>query len=274
MSKHIKKKIFKKSKKIRKKISNKKGGSINNIQQLIRQTVNNRLDQRLSNNNMLSLFKTLSLKSLPKFSGPTPACCPNKNIIKFVRVHGNTPNPINNKLSTYKIPEDTHVITLVQPGDILEVNSELKNQIIRLYKNNKSLFEENDTSVQITDEGLYIMDLFNKYQKENSPKLFFRNHIPGMIMNNLYLNFQSEGCTEDSLGSCRIFCLNLKSKKETECLPKQIDRNTGKHKIIQGLLSELIQNEGPGTYILNICRGTTSDLSNEKLTAMRTLSGV
>ena len=53
------------------------------------------------------------------------------------------------------------------------------------------------------------MERFNEKQTEESPKLFFRNHILGMIMNNLSCNFNSDGCVKGSINSsCALFCLH------------------------------------------------------------------
>jgi hypothetical protein len=230
-----------------------------------------------NNDGLSELLRQITLKGAKSYAGPTPACCPNNNNLKFVRVHGRTPNPIYDEIITFEIPQNTYIITLVQPGDDLMIPNSIKRDIFSIYKGNKTLFQDNDKSVLLTLEGSNIMDKYNEYSKrdDGSPmNLIFRNHIPGMIMNNLELNFNDPGCTERFDTSCRIFCLNKKDKTENECLPKFINRSSGRHNIIKGLLSDLVDNEGPGTYILNICRGVSYSVNKRSIAAMRALSGI
>ena len=226
--------------------------------------------------NLFSRLSTVtkpSVKLNQQFKGPSPGCCPLGSIqVKFLRVHGYTPYTYRN-LDTFKIPENTNIITLTHPGDNLNIHSAIKDEIFELYKQKKSLFKKNDTSTELSDEGFRIMERFNEKQSEESPKLFFRNHIPGMIMNNLSFNFNSDGCVKGSMNSsCALFCLNKKTNEESECLPKYMNRDTGELNIYKGSLEEITHIEGHGTYILNICRGTSANDNTKQ--AMRALSGV
>ena len=87
-----------------------------------------------------NLFSRLSTivkspsKSNQQFKGPSPGCCPlGSTQIKFLRVHGYTPYTYRN-LDTFKIPENTNIITLTHPGDNLNIHSAIKEEIFELYK--------------------------------------------------------------------------------------------------------------------------------------------
>ena len=207
--------------------------------------------------------------------------------IKFVRVHGCSylgkllpaiMPPKNNIINTFKVPPKTYIITFVKPGDILTVRSDIKDKIFNIYRTpfNKripgeeySLFKDNDKSTELTNIGKHIMNNFNSYKNNTEPKLFFKNHQPGTIMNNIFINFQNKKCKEYK--NCNIFVLNKNTLIENTYDAKYKNINTDENEYYKGNLNNLINLEGPGIYLLNICR-MRSGLNNSLISKMRALS--
>jgi len=183
------------------------------------------------------------------YAGPQPACCSNKNYLKFIRTHGCNASPINGKNKTYTLPKNVYVITMSSPGESVLVSSVIKDDIFQLYRGDKTLFNSDDKGSTLTPSA---NSLLKKYK---SVKLL--NHKPTMKMNDIYINFGDVQCnTTEPDATCKLFCFNKnKPHDEIECSPNLFDVNTGTHKKVTGIyLSEFIDMQGPGTYIVSVCR--------------------
>lgn len=188
---------------------------------------------------------------------PTSSICCKAEDVKFVKAHGATGSKIlddgeEGGIASYLpdkiiIPENTFVITLNEVGETSPYDARVDAVIKRFYAQKNTLFNDKDTSRKLSPQGLAIQTHFLENIGVNYK---FKNHIPGMSMNNITLNFK-DNCTEKS---CSIDCLNSSGKWHIEnCLPKSRDKTD----VIKTTLSELLEDQGPGVYIIQVCRSLT-----------------
>lgn len=307
MKKYKKTKYSKKKKKSKRKI---KGGSVgiraNNDETFVK--LLNILKKKkikiedLTKQELLSILKDIQQNNNQIYFGATPKCCYSSENIKFVRVHGSSLKQRNNKTPyTFVIPDDTFVITVSQVGDSLNIDDSFKDAVFELYKKNHTLFLNNDTSLDLSVEGNKLMYRYsnmkhileynlriNLFMNRLTPEeiieekrkiasvdnynILFRNHIPGMIMNDISLFFDDERCIDNSDRSCSVFCLNKINKKEIECNPISFSDKKNYYEIGHILLSDLIRKEGKGVYIINTCRNFEEGTNNNIKSAMREIS--
>lgn len=207
-----------------------------------------------------------------------------------------------------EIPPKTNVITLTEPGDILSVPSSIKDVIFRSYKQGNTLYPNMHREPnKLTDSGQFIEDTFNnmnrpqtlKAGEEPKPKIKFKNHLSGKHINNIFMDFNDPtfGSDEQIETSCKIFCLNKigpykhavahnhSDPTSQGCSPEyQINSMTpaaGRHRAhpanaqeryYEGDLKGLLQIEGPGTYILSICRGYEGNDAKDVIDKMKAFS--
>lgn len=182
-------------------------------------------------------------------------CCKAEDV-KFVKGHGSTiikkerggdgrvksviPDKIN-------IPAETFVITLTKPGESSPFCQRVDEEIKRFYLSNNTLFENKDTSKKLSSEGLQ----FQSSLKSKGVHYEFKNHIPGMSMNNIALDFINN-CNKKS---CSIDCLKSSGEWYKEyCLPQHRDELIDSSEGIKVTLSDLLEDQGKGVYIIQVCR--------------------
>ena len=196
-------------------------------------------------------------KSRKKKGGLLPAskiCCKAEDV-KFVKAHGATASKIIGDgvggIASYLpdkiiIPPDTFVITLNKVGETSPYCAQLDAEIRRFYASKKTLFNNKDTSRELSPEGLEFQ---THLLKNVGLKYKFKNHIPGMSMNNISLNFK-DNCTQKA---CSIDCLNSSGEwYRQNCLPKS--RDNPDSNLIKTSLSKLLEDQGKGVYIIQVCR--------------------
>ena len=218
----------------------------------------------------------------PMHEGPQPACCSTKNYIKYIRTHGRTAEPSGGRPTTFKVPEGYNIITMTPPGKVLCVHPAIKDDIFEVYKNGGTMFRENDSHKRLTEPG---RDLVITYKKLGT-KLQMVNHTSGMVMNDFVMFFTSEDCGEGVDDSCKLFCFDKNKPEEDSlwkrgnphktivCTPEILNRKTGTHTELSWgvMLSELIIQQGPGTYIVNSCRGFSEGMTPDLEDAAREVS--
>ena len=187
---------------------------------------------------------------------PTSSICCKAEDVKFVKGHGITGSKIihdgeEGGIASYLpdkiiIPPDTFVITLNEVGETSPYDARLDGEIKRFYASENTLFNDKDTSRELSPQGLRFQ---THLLKNVGVDYKFKNHIPGMSMNNITLNFK-DNCTEKS---CSIDCLNSSGEWYMEnCLPKS--RDNPDSNLIDTTLSELLEDQGTGVYIIQVCR--------------------
>ncbi len=234
--------------------------------------------------------------------GPVVPCCQGGfSQIKFVRVHGCSTRGIRNVKTgeeydpIIEIPENTNVITLTEPGDVLSVASSIKDVIFNSYLQGNTLYPimHGERKHELTESGKFIEDTFNnmnepqnlKEGEQPKQKIKFKNHLPGEGINNIFMDFNDPACGSDAqiTLSCKIFCLdkigpypntgkgNNRNTNSQGCSPKPeikpmeaAEGRQGRNRAnspeaqemnYEGDLEGLLHREGAGTYILSICRG-------------------
>ena len=206
----------------------------------------------------------------PMHEGPQPACCSTKNYIKYIRTHGRTAEPSGGRPTTFKVPKGYNIITMTPPGKVLCVHPAIKDDIFEVYREG-TMFRENDSHRRLTDLGVNLVLTYKKI----GTKLQMVNHTVGMEMNDFEMSFTSENCGEGDDKSCKIFCFNKDEPHDTiVCTPEILSRKSGTHEDLAGAvaLSDLINQQGPGTYIVNSCRGFSGDMTPALEDAAREVS--
>ena len=179
----------------------------------------------------------------------------------------------------FTIPENTYVITLVKSGVFFPIN--LVKYLYYFYRNNHHLFKDQDTSTELSEEGKKLFYYFNKIQHKlsfnkpyddyRSDNLFFKNHLPGTIMNNQNIDIRVKELEKDSNEQ-------IKKLGGINFLSEHIRENTRINNGKIPTLEELIQGQGPGVYIISSCRviiGEATDvpeLAERALIAARQIS--
>ena len=198
--------------------------------------------------------------SRKKKGGLLPAsniCCKAEDV-KFVKAHGATASKIihdgEGGIGSFLpdkiiIPPDTFVITLNKVGETSPYCARLDEEIKRFYESKNTLFNNKDKSQELSPEGLGFQ---THLLKNVGIDYKFKNHIPGMSMNNISLNFK-DNCTQKA---CSIDCLSSSGKwYRQNCLPKS--RDNPDSNVIKTTLSNLLEDQGTGVYIIQVCRSLT-----------------
>lgn len=189
------------------------------------------------------------------------------------------------------LPEGSNVITVGEVGLTCPYEKFIKEDIIKYFKQNKNLFEEN--SSDLTTPGKHFRDYLQGKLGLHPFELKIHRGDGKKEMNDFYLNFNNtkSPCEDDSI--CNITCVKY-PREEQICDRKDKigtqSQEEGGHTPLTDeeyrkdaveynypissnnfLLSQLI-NISPegGTYILITCRKTGSE---EGLEVARTISG-
>ena len=224
-------------------------------------------------------------------------CCKESDI-KLVYAHGNI-HPQNN----FELKKGYNVILLATYGQTICVNLPFINKLKSIYKNNKSIFENNDTDpFNYTSEGIRLSAILNH-------NCNFRLFIGGeyevadiklpQIIPNIYLEFGGSNC--DNWGNemntdkidygCYIQCINqndMTDNNDDRCekyffsnnfeYPIDLEESENIHNKKGIYLEELLQNEGKGTYIVLCCmeyyRPLTYDETDRYHTMVKTTRSI
>jgi hypothetical protein len=149
-------------------------------------------------------------------------------------------------------------------------------EIQDFYKAGNTLFQNNDLSDKLTENGEKLMHKLNsKYRNE---VYHFKNHLEDSIANEMFLDFSRTGTTEGSVRS--IGMVDLLEKKNYSIKNVINLSNNKKYTIKQILLSTLLSMYSDNitnksikkTFIICACRGFSGKNNNSKFLA-RTISG-
>ena len=167
------------------------------------------------------------------------------------------------------LPSDYKVIFLAIIGEIVYANLDISKKLVEIYKNGNTLFDNNDESVELSQQGkLWIEENENKVE----PILFIgRNDDHEIVIPEVHINFAGETCNNwdneiilkpdinPTNYGCLISCVGNQSA--TIC-----DKYYGRERVE---LSEILTNEGPGTYLVYTCLCTNYFLNDEQIQLQR-----
>jgi len=179
---------------------------------------------------------------------------------KLVKGHGSITGG-----QTFILPEGCNVITLTDADLSIHALS-VYDAIIKFYlSKNYELFENNNRSYKKLESCKKLEDALNLFTKiipGNTDIFNIRNHVGPLKINEMRFNFTEEPC---NIGNCSIDLYNpiykvlapirenvrlnwlINRKQNTEIIQKSEVTDTY-------YLSELIEKEGSGTYIIRSCR--------------------
>ena len=198
-------------------------------------------------------------------------CCENDEV-RIIQTHGIMSN------STISLPKGYNVIFMAEFGKSICGSLRNFDELKKLYANGHTLFKDNDTSPKYTEEGYqWIINLgFGIERQTTSPTLFVGGEpnkisdIDGKVYainpsipdvdftfsGNNCNNWTKEGQSNKPINyskfdyTCYISCIKKYSNpynKENRC--DRYYENSVK-------LSQILHNEGPGTYIVYSCLGS------------------
>lgn len=180
----------------------------------------------------------------------------------------------------FKIYDGVRVIFLVNYGDTCPISDKLDIMLNDIYEiEGKTIFKDRDTQPILSEEGedLSNMSLY-KYRSKTpifiKPKIKIGTHV-GTLINDVLINFKFTPCDssqeENERTDCGIDCYQYNEKtKQNKRLGKKtipVKLYTKDEKLDYIKLSEIIERQGKGTYILRTCRAETGN--NLKLVELR-----
>jgi len=180
---------------------------------------------------------------------------------KYIKAHGSIVAG-----ETFLLPEGCNVITLTDIDINIYALPEY-DAIIKyhLYQNDELFLDNNLTYIK-TDKCKILENYLNYYtnlRKKTGLKTFnIRNHVGPMTMNEMYLNFSEDPCDEFR---CSIDLYNPQLSPyvriQENVKLNWLAKNGNERKNLNSyFLSDLIEKEGSGTYIIKSCRGISSSL--------------
>ncbi len=212
-------------------------------------------------------------------------CCDSSEP-RFIATHGIIQDPQD----FFELKEGYTVIFLAKYGQCIWTSEPKREAIKKLYKDGHSIFQDNDTKTALTEEALLMFGRFNNY---GSPELFIGgiNTIfdvgRPIKVPNVQLYFGGTACDRGTTSlvtsttpvkiypNCYLQCINKENRCEKYYFSKEFDSNDdnpdekdrkqqlefSKSAIntenMQGIsLQTLLENEGPGKYIIMCCLET------------------
>jgi hypothetical protein len=216
-------------------------------------------------------------ETIPPIIGPIQIPETSNYNTKYIKSHGMM------TCSEFDIPFGVNVITLINLDETLPVMQVYDSHIER-FLNDYDLFENNNTTKIKTKECKDLEKYLDEkiYDQTNKHIMNIRNHVGPIKINDIELNFEQEPCNDYT---CTIMGFKPKSKE----FPKNISlRPTWKmiEKGFDGIndniipstklniynLSDLINKEGAGTYIIRACRAIPKKTCEETRRFMRQTS--
>ena len=193
-----------------------------------------------------------------------PTCNVSPLSTKIIKAHGALTG------EQFLIYEGVQIITLVKVGDACPLSEIVETNLTRFYERGYTLFTDNDTTNILTDKASDFLAWVNtKLPYGNTYQI--RNHVgtaSGLKVNDSILSFIGAGCGR---AACSINCINKKiDTGKVTVVPNKIPmwygyKNISDRRDVVDIkliyypierisLKELIEKEGPGTYILFACR--------------------
>ena len=184
----------------------------------------------------------------------------------LVLAHGRTEEPYN-----FRVPKNINFITITKVSSNCMLDYSIDQEIQAFYKSGYTIFENNDLSEKLTENGRILMNKLNSiYGKEI---YHFKNHLQDSIANEMFLDFDRTSTTEGSVRS--IGMIDLINKKNYSIKNVINLSNNNKYILKQILLSTLlsmysdnITNKSKNkTFIICACRGFSGNNNRSKLLA-------
>lgn len=168
-----------------------------------------------------------------------------------------------NELQSFEVPKDTYIITLTKSG--VKLYDKFLYQIYRFYREGNFIFDKQDKSRKLSKKGIKLyhalMGHLNKIKgyktmikKEYTQNLFFKNHMPGDVMNNQVIQV-GYGCSDESSRNHSNLCGILFTSKDINIkynpyIEYEVDDTT---------LKEIVEIQGPGVYVVLSCRALDTE---------------
>ena len=174
---------------------------------------------------------------------------------KFVKGHGGIIGG-----QTFELPKGCNVITLTDV-DVNVSALEIYDAIIKFFlSKNIDLFENNNSTYIKTfdcDKMEKLLNIVGTSCNFETPTVFnIRNHVGPVVMNEMLFNFSDPPC---DIEKCSIDLYNPSFSpyvpiKENLRLEWELRNRTRRVVLNSYYLSDLIEREGKGTYIIRSCR--------------------
>lgn len=209
------------------------------------------------------------------FIGPPSPICRNSDVYStyIVKGHG-----ISNSDPFY-IYEGVRIIYLVNYGDTCPISKDLDQELIDIYElQGGTLFEDRDSSEVLTSYGMNLSEM--EYQTSDggsytlNPKIKigrgYWGENGGTLVNDVTINFDNYPCNTTQIEShkndCGIDCYYFRNNRGVRKGHNQIPREglgyEGSRRLGSIKLSEIIERQGIGTYIVRACRSEQGELGS------------
>ena len=183
-------------------------------------------------------------------------CCEN-DTVKIFNLHGNI-NFIDESEVQFDIPPNTSIITITAIGQMCPLVYDFKKNFTTFYKENNTIFQNNDTSKLKTREGQIFQEELNSSEWTHPNITYkFKNHLEGEKMNNFNYDWNGPGCDYNGNQVCSMDCLMFDKNNEFIDSKEDCVHNIrSKSGILQQnfTLKDLVDHNGTGVYIVLSCR--------------------
>jgi hypothetical protein len=132
-------------------------------------------------------FNEALLKKYNKydFSKKPTVPIPVKKKAKYIlRAHGSMLDGF-----TFRIPTNINFITITELGEKCSIDGLIDKEIIEFYNKGNTIFENNDLSNKISEQGILLQDRLRIRDRH----IEFKNHLGDSIANDMYLDFTTGG---------------------------------------------------------------------------------
>jgi hypothetical protein len=90
---------------------------------------------------------------------------------------------------TFRVPKNINFITITELGEKCSINALLDKEIIEFYKRKNTIFENNDLSETISEQGEFLQAKLRQLDIH----IKFKNHLGNSIANEMLLDFVAGG---------------------------------------------------------------------------------
>ena len=188
-------------------------------------------------------FATPGLIGLTPISPKSRGPCTEPSQTRLVRAHGRM------SLTNFPLQEGTSVVTLSQVGQPCPLSPALDGELEAFYSRGNAVFT--GTGQNKTEEGIALEGKFRKGRKGVGGDVHLRFHKGDgeRMLNDMILQFIGPACPDN----CNITCCEKDKEPFTE-RPKYASVD-----VVAIRLSQLIEIEGPGKYVIVACRNANEE---------------
>jgi len=216
-------------------------------------------------------MNTLKTKTQYDLLKKNNKCCLD-DTVKIFNLHGDI-NFDDNSDVTFTIPPKTSIITITSVGDKCPLAYRFRQQFTEFYKSNKTLFNVNDTSKLLTEDGkLFETHVKSKWSKSiyqgktHKYSYRFKNHLEGDDMNNFNYSWTGKECQHLWNSQCSMNCLTFDREHKFVNIKEDCVHNiyseSGRLKR-NFTLKDLVDYNGTGVYIILSCRSLYLDKEDD-----------